>query len=137
LSVPYLLAFEDGHLVMVPHPSVVAAWPGDWRDMGTVDGPYVHAAWQPKAGDALDLISGDERWRIVRTEGELVVTRNGAVEATVPMSGGDVDIIADGPVLEICTGRAVYAAAIAPVTTITSSRGAATFRARRPAAGLH
>jgi beta-fructofuranosidase len=132
LSVPYLLAFKDGHLVLTPHPSVRTAWPTGPVRPGASDGPHLYATWRPREGDAVELWGRDERWRLTHVGPEVVVTRNDVVVVALPMGGDEVDVMADGPVLEVCTRRAVYATAVPPLSVVADATRPERFEARRP-----
>ncbi|MFQ6171550.1 glycoside hydrolase family 32 protein [Oryzobacter sp. R7] len=99
LSIPYRLGVVDGSLRLSPHPDVVAAAGAAAAEDGLV---LVD----------IDALSGTPHGQVEVTTGrDEVIVNVGATHVRLPAhygeAVGDLTVILDGPVLEVCTGAAV------------------------------
>jgi beta-fructofuranosidase len=126
LSVPYLLSVEHGRLVLRPHPELA-----DRRGVEVVAGASaagIDLEWMPSPdGDVLTLGSENgETVRISTCNGLVTLERPGLDTWTMPWSGGQVRVLIDGPVLEICTADGILGGSIEPSKTWLPVSGTAT-----------
>lgn len=103
ISIPYVVANEDGRIVLAPHPSVAAA-------RTTPDGPELATAldieWSPRGTGRLDLNGPDGAVRagLVLRDGVLTVTVSGTDPVVVEHREPTLRVIADAQVLEVVAG---------------------------------
>ncbi|MGN6742721.1 MAG: glycoside hydrolase family 32 protein [Amnibacterium sp.] len=110
LSVPHRLRLVGDRLVLRPHPAVATAGASILRMDGVEPGRTV----------MLQDAVGDECARITTGRDGVTVLVPGHRTATLPLTDpADVVVLADGPVLEVATGVAVFAAPIAPASALT------------------
>ena len=100
LSIPYRMSLVAGRLVLEPHPNLKKARPDGARISGF--------SWRPRAGRAVQLHVPSTQDRpvvdlIATTDHVTVATAAGTVSA--PRAGTDIDVLIDGAVLEVNTGR--------------------------------
>lgn len=135
LSVPYLLSVSDGHLVVTPHPEVIAA-------RGTTLEPGEPAStfdleWTP-APDGDQLILAAETGKtacITVADDHVSLERVGCERWAMPWAGEQLRILVDGSVIEISSKRGLLGGAIEPTTTWHQVAGACTAWSIRPGAG--
>lgn len=102
LSVPYRLSLVDGRLALAPHPVLAATRPGGAQTLGLT--------WRPHqaGGDRLVLPSADAQTAVdLAVAGGTLTVRTPSASVTAPMSGDEVHVLADGPVLEVATRSAL------------------------------
>ncbi len=114
LSVPYVVRVIDGDLALEPHPAVVeavacSAGPASaaGNDVGAGAGP-ASLTWSPRGpADTVRLVDGAGTiLAVAMRDGNEVVLRSDRDEARLPV-GVRVWLLADGPVLEACSGSAL------------------------------
>lgn len=116
LSLPYVMSVEGGRLVLRPHPSVVAAVASDDRVLGLTwsGGPR-----------PLELVGGDgERVAVLDRTGDTLRVRTGSREVALALPHPDlaIDVVLDGPVLEVSSGTAVIALQVPAVAAMPPTR---------------
>ncbi|PYY34002.1 glycoside hydrolase family 32 protein [Curtobacterium sp. MCBD17_030] len=124
MSVPHLLTLDGDELIARPHPDVISG-----------DGVNAHSAF-----DSINL-TGDGRADVINWDpdlGQLIITRNGELILTlerdtdelhvaaatgasgsVPAGRGLVQVLLDGPVLEISTRAGLFAAPLRTPVAVT------------------
>jgi beta-fructofuranosidase len=101
-SIPLRLGVADGRLTVAAHPVL------DQHPVASV------AGWTPVDGAELTAVSGSGRTLATLTgAGDHVVVRVGTGEPTeLPVVADRVQVIVDGPILEVVTRHATYASGI-------------------------
>ena len=112
ISVPHLLAVEDGRVVTRPHPDAVAAAAlveaGAAAEVVTAGPTLVESP----ASIASDLRITEEPWADVRVRaagGDLVVEVGGAERVRFPRDGDALRVLVDGPAVELWQGATLFA----------------------------
>ena len=109
-SIPYRLAIEEGALTLSPHPDL-----DRYRDEDAVSGRAADILWPERVDTAVQVVQqGDTVLEITRDR-ELLHIRIGEHSSRVPWVG-DVRIVLDGPIVEVCSRAGVFAAPITPLT---------------------
>jgi beta-fructofuranosidase len=97
ISLPYLLALDGDRPVLAPHGVLAEQRRGQEPSTG------VDLVWRPAATDELRLVDGSGDVVVVlRCDGDRVTAGAGT---DMPVGGGDLRVVLDGPVLEVA-GRA-------------------------------
>jgi len=125
LSIPYVLSVREGGLVAEPHPEVT----GRRRDLlgAGADVAAFDLEWRPITGDQLTLDSpAGESVRFTVEDRRIVMERPGHKPCSMPWSGGDVRVIADGPVVEVSSAGGLVGGPIEPASTWASRPGSCT-----------
>ncbi|MWV60681.1 glycoside hydrolase family 32 protein [Rathayibacter sp. VKM Ac-2754] len=126
LSVPHLLGIRDDRLVVLPHPAWASA-PGAPVDLEDLTGAPVLIGWTPEgAGDRLELGAATA---LVWDGAAVALERSGAETSSAPHRGGRLEVLLDGPVLEVVTSAGVLGGPIAPATSARAVGGRAEARA--------
>lgn len=100
-SVPHVLAVRGDRLVATPHPDLERYRGAPVAD-GDVDGLAADLVWSPGEGAALSVSSGGRATLELRLVEGVLEARVGEETWTVPHGGGEVRIILDAQVIEIC-----------------------------------
>lgn len=117
MSLPYRLSTHDGRLILTPHPNIV-------RHVARTDSATA-LTWLPRPEDELVLgRPGKTAATLSHRDGRLTVRaglRDIGIDLTAPRV--PIDVIVDGPVLEVCTGTTVAALQVAegPIEVAQSS----------------
>lgn len=115
LSLPQVLSIRDGRLWAELHPDVRAqANPAQDR---TTPGGASLVTWRPSAGDRLDL--GEGTYFVARPQ-EIILHRVDEEDWAMPYHGGVIEIVTDGPVLEILVDGWALAAPIRPASSFVT-----------------
>lgn len=122
LSVPHLLAIRDGKLVVLPHPAWAAA-PGRPADLDAVGEAAVRIAWEPDTPG--DRIAFEPATALSWDGTQVLLERVGDQTWDAPHSGGRVDIVLDGPVVEAVTTAGVLGGPMVPATSVRVHGGRA------------
>lgn len=112
-SIPYLVSIHDDHPHFSPHPSIVNGRPAA--------SPTVHGfTWQPADGATLHLTdaSGADSLGLRRQGTEVQVTAGGRTERLPLADTGEVQVLVDQRIAEICTGPFLVAVDIEPLTAV-------------------
>jgi beta-fructofuranosidase len=123
LTVPMLLSVEDQGLPVVrPHPHLARRrqreLPGGPDRAQWPVGAAVEVEWQPRDGlrDALVLTAADDVMvaEVSIVDRSLTLNVPASDVLSMPWPGGDIQLLLDGPVLEIFCGGMLMAAAVNP-----------------------
>ena len=119
MSIPYLLGLRDGRVRLSPHPGVRR---GVRRNPASPMG----LDWTPTARHAhLELRSARGTTASLDVEGTTVTVTSAGRSARLPRAEGPVAVLADGAVLEVCTGAAVAGLPVADDTRTAVASDAA------------
>ena len=122
LSIPYLLSVRAGRLVAEPHPEIAAHRGHTTGD--NLPACAIDVEWMPNTGDRLTFDSPRGKCaHLLVEEGSIVMECPGHENCSMPWSGGPVRVIADGPVLEVCSADGVMGGPIQPAETWFSPHG--------------
>ncbi|MGY1616451.1 glycoside hydrolase family 32 protein [Geodermatophilus sp. SYSU D00691] len=105
-SLPYLLGLDGDRPVLTPHDAVAA------RRTAPQPAAALEAVWRPGAGgEELHLADADGGPPLARLrwDGDRVVVAG----AALPHAGGELRLVLDGPVLEVCGPAGVLAVPVA------------------------
>lgn len=108
LSIPYLVTVDGESVVLRPHPTVKAALPDEAGLVGL--------DWRPETDDAfleLPAASSDGSAARLEVHGDTLRVLVSDRVVDLPRGTGPVSVLADDSVLEVCTGPAVAALALA------------------------
>jgi beta-fructofuranosidase len=105
ISLPYLLALDGAHPVLVPHDGLEAAR-AERRPAAAID-----VVWQPARTGELRLVDDvDAPVATLRRGGDRVTVDAGSsVTAEMPCPDGPLRVVVDGPVLEVAGGAGLLA----------------------------
>lgn len=125
-SAPYQLSTQNGRLTAKIHPDITQYYGKTIASGGLVDGA-AFAMWDPAGGHGqLRLTRNDEVVASVVAKPGLVHVEVGGEITQLPAGEGELQILIDGPILEVCTGNAIGAwplgAASASTTIDTTER---------------
>jgi beta-fructofuranosidase len=109
-SVPHELRLEGDVLIASPARAIES-----YRRPSSPDGIgglAADAAWHP--GTRLRLVSGDAEVASIDVGGGVLTLTSAGKSRRMPYTGGEIRLIADGPILEVSSRAGVIATAIAP-----------------------
>ena len=124
LSLPYVLAVQEGRLVATPHPEVASARGAELAP-GEAAGSAYELEWTPQAtGDQLTLASSlGKTVRLDVRDGVLSLERPGQETWSMPWPGDRVRVVVDGPVIEVSCSGGILGAAIEPADSWLAPTG--------------
>jgi beta-fructofuranosidase len=100
ISIPYRISLVDGNVSLTPHPDIRRSHPEMVGVLGL--------DWTPSANKPTDQLSissaSGQTLATLETSGSLLTVSSPGGVVQLPLSSGPVHALADGPVLEICTG---------------------------------
>jgi beta-fructofuranosidase len=109
ISIPYRISLVDGNVSLTPHPGVRPSQ-SSLRGVLGLD-------WTPSADKPTDQVSISSASGLtlatLETSGSLLTVSSPGGVVQLPLGPGPVHVLADGPVLEICTGPAIAGLPIA------------------------
>lgn len=116
LSLPYRMSVDGDRLVLTPHPSVVAAAAVDERVLGLT--------WVGGARPLEIVGDGGRRVAVLERDGQTLRVRTAAREVVMALTRPDlaIDVVLDGPVLEVSSGTAVIALQVPAATPLRPAR---------------
>ncbi len=108
ISIPYRISLVDGNVSLAPHPDIRL----NHSDLAGVLG----LDWTPSADKPTDQLTinsaSGPTLATLETSGSLLTVSSPGGVVQAPLGPGPVHVLADGTVLEICTGPALAALAI-------------------------
>jgi beta-fructofuranosidase len=104
LSIPYRLALQDDRLLLDPHPAVRARRGVDPRRTLGLD--WGRAGRPPEGSLRVSTTDGTPVAELSVHHGTVEV-RTSTSTQSAPLGPGPVNVLVDGPVLEVCTGTAL------------------------------
>lgn len=124
LSVPFVIGGDDHCLALTWHPDLLQhLGTAEQSTSAELDCPAL-VTWSP-SGDARLLLGSAS----LRAEpGRLLLERPGVEEEALPYSGGAVDVLVDGPTIEILASGLVLGGAVEPIGLVSSTAGRITVR---------
>ena len=109
ISIPYRISLIDGDVSLTPHPGIRLSH-SDPRAVLKRD-------WTPKADKPTDQLcitsASGQALATLETAGNFLTVSSASGAVQLPLGPGPVHILADGIVLEVCTGPAIAGVPIA------------------------
>jgi beta-fructofuranosidase len=109
ISIPYRISLVDGAVSLTPHPGI--------RRSHTEMVGVLGLDWTPSADKPTDQLSvtsaAGQTVATLTVAGSLLTVSSPGGAVQLPLGPGPVHVLADGPVLEICTGPAIAGMPIA------------------------
>jgi beta-fructofuranosidase len=126
LSLPYVLSVREGRLVAAPHPEVAAAR-GAKLNAGE-PAPAFALEWTPDPqGDQMVLAAETGKTACVAVHDRSVsLERPGQETWSMPWAGEPLQVLVDGPVVEVSSVHGLLGGAIEPATTWHQASGECT-----------
>jgi len=105
ISIPYRISLVDGNVSLTPHPDIRRSHP---EMVGVLGLDWTPSADKPTDQLSIRSASGQTLATLETSSNLLTVSSPGGV-VQLPLGPGPVHVLADGPVLEICTGPSLAA----------------------------